>query len=415
MTAQRWRVVLWSLVVLVAVWVAWEAKWALMPFTVGALMAYALTPAVDRVAALLPAHNHQQNVIRRGIAVLLVYLAISGSLTGVGLVVVPIAIDEIAQFVDELPDTIDQTQEQVNVWLEEYRDRVPEDARMRIDGFFADLGDQVGDRFSTQTENTIDSLTTTIAIIAGFLVVPIWLFYALRDRHAFERNFTQAVPSEVRPDVLNIMRIADTLLGRFLRGQLLLGLLVGVATFIGLTLLEVRLSIALALFAGISELIPIIGPWIGALPAVLIVAATEPDKILWVLLLYFMVQQLENNLLVPRVQGHAVDLHPAMIILLLAVAGTVFGFLGLLVVVPLTALLRELFWYADHRLRGRSPAEALAQTHMAQRAALEPATAPEGDDAEATAGSDEAAGLDGSDPLDGAEAPGAVDRGATRA
>jgi predicted PurR-regulated permease PerM len=370
-TAARWRIVLWSAMVLVVLWLAWQARWALLPFSVGALFAYVLTPAVDRVAALLPAHSHQQNVIRRGVAVLFVYVVIGAALTGAGLVIVPVAVDEVAQFIDDLPELIDDTQTQINSWLEVYRERVPEDARMRIDDFVADLGDNIGERLSTGTERTFDSLTTAIAVIVGFLVVPVWMFYALRDRHAFERNFSAALPEPVRPDVLNSVRIADQLIGRYLRGQLFLGLLVGIATFIGLTLLQVDLAIALAIFAGISELIPIIGPWIGALPAVVIVAATDPDKILWIVLLYLLVQQVENNFLVPRVQGHAVDIHPAVIIMLLAVAGTVFGFFGLIVVVPLTALLRELFWYADHRFRGFTPREALASTHVARRLSLD--------------------------------------------
>ena len=383
MTVTRWRVTLWAAMLLGVVWIAWQARWALFPFTVGALFAYVLTPVVDRVAGLLPARSHRQNVVRRGVAVLVVYLAIGAALTGAGLVIVPIAVDESARFIDELPELIDDTQTQVNAWLEEYRDRVPEDARTRIDDFVADLGDRIGERLSTGTESTFGSLSTAIAVIVGFLVVPVWIFYALRDRHSFERNFSAALPDGVRPDVLSAVRIADQLIGRYLRGQLLLGLLVGIAVFIGLTLLRVDLAIALAIFAGISELIPIIGPWIGVLPAVVIVAATEPDKIIWVLLLYLGVQQVENNFLVPRVQGHAVNLHPAVIIVLLAVAGTVFGFLGLLLVVPVTALLRELFWYADHRLSGESPSEAMASSHVARRPDLNEADEADGADGDA--------------------------------
>ena len=126
-----------------------------------------------------------------------------------------------------------------------------------------------------------------------------------------------------------------------------------------------------------TELIPILGPWIGALPALLLVAASgDPEKILWVALLFVLVQQLENNLLVPRIQSQAVDLHPAVIILLLVAAGSVFGFIGLLVVVPLTALLREIFWYADSRLRGLEPSEALGESHAARRFRLAAAEEP---------------------------------------
>ena len=375
MTAGRWRIMLWGSMLLIVGWVAWQARWALLPFSIGALLAYVLTPAVDRLAGLVPVRA-QDSVVLRGFVVFFLYLVIASLLGAAGVAIVPVAADEISQFVDRLPDLIDDTQTQVNVWLEVYRERVPEDIRARIDGYAADFGDDLGRRIASAGAPVFESLTGWIAVIAGFVVVPIWMFYALRDRHNFERNFAAAVPGPVQPDVLNGLRIADQLIGRYLRGQLLLGLVVGVATFIGLTLLDVNLAIALAVFAGVAELIPIIGPFIGAAPALVIVAATDPGKIVWVLLLYLLVQQVENHLLVPRVQGHAVQLHPAAIIMLLAVGGTVFGFIALIVIIPLVALLRELFWYADHRLRGLAPQEAMARTNVARQFDL----APDADD-----------------------------------
>ena len=400
MTAARVRIGLWLGMLLAVAWLAWQARWALLPFSAGALLAYVLTPAVDRVAGLLPAHTHRQNVYRRGVAVLFVYLLIGLALLAAGVLVVPVAADQIAQFVEGLPQLIDDTQTQFGVWLEVYRERVPDDVRERIDRFVADFGDDIGARVAGSTTGVLSSLTTAIALLAGFVLVPIWMFYALRDRHNFERNFSAALPAAVRADVLNAVRIADLLMGSYLRAQLFLGLIVGVATFVGLTLIGVDLAIALAVFAGIAELIPIIGPWIGALPAVMIVAATDPGKIVWVVLLYLGVQQIENNLLVPRVQGHAVQVHPAVIMMLLAIAGAVFGLVGLIVVVPLAALLRELFWYADHRLSGLVPAQAMARTHVAGRPPPPPEASPPS-----------GAETDAGDAPEAADAAGAPDAG----
>ena len=374
MTRSRMRVALWLLMLAIVLWIVWNARWALFPFAVGGVLAYVLTPAVDRLASLasfLPGGTPEKNVISRGLAVLLVYLVILGVLTGVGVLVVPVALEQGTEFVDSFPELRMRAQDQVNSWLEQYRERVPENVRDRVDIAIADNADRIGLAIAGHTADSFSVLTRTLAVIFGFLIVPFWLFYALRDRHRFEDNFAAAVPTAARPDILNGIRIADALLGRYLRGQLLLAGVVAVMTFIGLTIIDVDLSIALAIFAGITELIPIIGPWIGALPALLLVAASgDPEKILWVALLFVLVQQLENNLLVPRIQSQAVDLHPAIIILLLVAAGAVFGFIGLLLVVPLTALLREIFWYVDRRLRGLEPAEALAQSHIARHFGL---------------------------------------------
>jgi predicted PurR-regulated permease PerM len=185
-----------------------------------------------------------------------------------------------------------------------------------------------------------------------------------------------AVPPAGQPDVENVLRISDAMMGRYIRGQLLLGLVVGLAVGISLTLMGVQLSLALGVWAGLTELIPILGPWLGAIPGLIIVLATAPHLFVWVALVYIVVQQLENNLLVPRIQGHAVDIHPAMIILLLAVGGTAFGFLGLLATVPITAILRELFWYVDRRLRGVPPDEAFAASLIGRQLRRTPQPEP---------------------------------------
>ena len=245
----RWRIVLWLLMSVVVLIMGWQARWALFPFAIGALLAYVLTPLIDRMAALVPAYSHQQNVVRRGFAVLFVYIVILFVCVAIGLMIVPVAIDQAVELVNVFPEQRTQAQNQVNEWLEFYREHVPEDARIRIDDYVASLGDDIGARLSGWSSSTFDILTTTLGVVFGFLVVPIWMFYALRDRHAFEHNFQAAIPIAAKPDILNGVRIADNLLGRYLRGQIFLGLVVGTAIFVGLTILDVELSIALAIFA----------------------------------------------------------------------------------------------------------------------------------------------------------------------
>ena len=366
MTRERWRIGLWALLLVIVLYLVWSAKAALLPFILGAILAYTLTPVVDRIASIIPARSERGDTIRRGFAVLAIYAVIAGGLIWGGSVLIPIATDQVAQFIETLPDNVEEVRVRASDWLDQYRDRVPDDVQERIDGYAEDLGNTAADVVSGWATSSVLFLTDTIDVIFGFLIVPFWLFYAMRDRHRVSRNFNAALPSAIAPDTHNILAIADRLLGRYLRAQLLLGLIVGSSVGVALTLLDVPLSLALGIFAGITELIPIIGPWLGAIPGVIIVAAVEPDLLLPVIAVYFIVQQLENNLLVPRIQGQAVDIHPAMVILLLAVAGAVFGFWGLVAAVPATAILRELFWYADRRLSGQSPAAAMAATHVSR-------------------------------------------------
>jgi predicted PurR-regulated permease PerM len=367
MTAHRWRVALWLSMLALVVWVAWSARLALFPFAVGALIAYAVTPVVDRLASLIPARTRQHDKIRRGVVVLLIYVAFFGSLTGIGVAVVPVAIEQTIEFFDQLPEIAEEARAEVTQWVSGYRAHLPEQMRDQIDGYAENLSSQAAEVAGDLLTGTIERVTGAIPVVVGFLIVPFWMFYALRDRHFVERNFMRAVPESFQPDILNIARIGDFLLGRYIRAQLLLALIVGVSIGVAMTLLGVPFSIGLGLWAGITEMIPILGPWLGAIAGILVVLATDPGLVVWVALIYFGVQQVENNILVPRIQGQAVDIHPAMIITLLAVAASTVGLIGMLFVVPLVAILRELFWYADRRLGGVSPKAAFDESHVGQR------------------------------------------------
>ncbi len=360
MTTQRWRIVLWGSMLFVVLYLAWHAKSALLPFAFGAVLAYALTPIVDRLASMIPARSHQADVLRRGVVVFFLYAVAIGLLAVAAAAIIPLAIDQTTQFVNTLPTLMKHAREQSNHWLVQYHSRVPQDVQARLDSLSQDATSTVASAAAGWMAGSVSFLTQTLTALLTFFVVPVWMFWALRDRHFVGRNFMNAVPEAGRDDIANMLRIADQLMGRYIRGQLLLALVVGVAVGISLTVLRVQLSVALGVWAGVTELIPILGPWLGAIPGLIIVLATDPGLFIWVALVYILVQQLENNLLVPRIQGHAVEIHPAMIILLLTIGGTAFGFIGLLAIVPVTAILRELFWYLDRRLRGNPPTESFA-------------------------------------------------------
>ena len=124
-----------------------------------------------------------------------------------------------------------------------------------------------------------------------------------------------------------------------------LGAVVGIVVFAGLFALGVKFSALLGLIAGVTELVPVIGPLLGAIPGVLVTLATSPGDLAWVILLYVSVQLVENTVLVPRIHGKAVDIHPAIIMGLLVVASEWAGLWGVLVVVPLAAVARDIFKY----------------------------------------------------------------------
>ena len=142
-------------------------------------------------------------------------------------------------------------------------------------------------------------------------------------------------------DVHNIVSIIDGLAGAYLRGQLSLCLIIGAASTIMLAAFGVPQALLLGTIAGMFEIIPNLGPFIGAIPAVLVTLLFDPIKALWVALGFVIIQQVENAFLVPRISGNAVRFHPAVVIVLVLVGSEVAGLWGMLLAVPLAAMVRD--------------------------------------------------------------------------
>jgi predicted PurR-regulated permease PerM len=166
-----------------------------------------------------------------------------------------------------------------------------------------------------------------------------------------------------RADFWHVWSIVNAVLANYVRGQLILGLAVGLAAGIGLTALglfgfPIPYVLTLSIIAGITELIPIIGPIIGSIPAVLIAFSISPAAGVAVLILYIVIQQLENNFLVPRIVGESIGIHPAVLSVILIAMGQVFGIVGVILSAPVAAISRDLFVYIYQRLSGATPAAA---------------------------------------------------------
>ena len=204
----------------------------------------------------------------------------------------------------------------------------------------------------------------TAAGFLGFLIIPIWAFYILRDRVNLTGAFAESLPSEWRDEVWAVLSIIERVVGRWIRAQLLLGVVVGVATFLGLLLLGfvidprfTQFAVLLAVIAGILELLPIIGPIISMVPTLLVALTTsDPAVAAIAVVVLYLVQQVEGAVLVPKIQGSAVQLHPALIIFVLIVGGSIAGLLGAILAIPITAAGRDVYRYLFRRLSDTPPA-----------------------------------------------------------
>lgn len=339
----------------------WTLRFVLLPFLLGLVIAYLIAPAVSFIARLFPSRYVGYHAAR-GLALVILYGFATGTLVTGGFVLIPAAIDESEQFIQSLPEIA----EEARLRFQELHDAyVPAEYHEKTDDWLADAGNLAGDWAAGLLPGSLRLLGDTVFVIIGYLSLPVWLFFTLKDHPRGLKTFIGSFPPSWRHDVRNLLGIGDTVLRSYLRAVLVQGLVVGVMSFVALTLLDVPFALVLAIIAGFTEMIPMIGPTIGAIPALIVAFAEEPILALWVLLAYLLIQQVENNLIVPKVQGDFLHIHPAVIIVLLVLAGSIGGILLVILIVPLAALVRDLYQYSYLRL-GSVPQDIALEQALGQ-------------------------------------------------
>jgi predicted PurR-regulated permease PerM len=357
-SVHRHRQAIFALVAIaVVVWLLWSARGALPVFFIGVALVFVLDPGVTRLAGV---------GVPRWAGVLVMYAVVVAVVGGFVAYAVPPITAQARELVDELPRlgaAIADWEQGLEDWYLNLP--LPDEIRDTIDEQLAASGQAVAELLRGLLAPTITALLRAATFIFGLVVIPVWLFYVLKDRERFGGSVAGAVPLGWRADVGNMLGLLGRVGGRWVRGQLLLGASVFLATVIGLGLLVLigftdfgQFILILALIAGVLEWFPIIGPIVAAIPAILIGLSISLPAAIAAAILYIVIQQLENHLLVPKVMGDAVDLHPAVLVMSLVIGGALFGIGGAILAAPVVSAGRDLYRYGFHRFGGRSPAEA---------------------------------------------------------
>lgn len=342
--ASRNRLILVLVILALVIGLLVVARGALFPFVLSAVLAYLLHPVVRTLESWMPWRERWPNASRIG-AVLLIYIGALVVLAAALAIIIPPAFRQGSEFVDDVPELFAQARTTVEGWSERYASEVPEDVKEKIENTLKSGSSILISAGRTVLSRTVGAVANTLTMVLGLAVIPFMLFYLLKDREAAVAGFYSLMPANVRHHTRNVLAITNGIVGAYVRAQLTLALVVGVVAFIGLFALGVRFSVLLAVIAGVSELIPVVGPLIGAVPGILVTLATSPGDLVWVISLYAGIQLVENAFLVPRIQGQAVDIHPALIMLILVIASEAAGLFGVILAVPVAAVARDVFKY----------------------------------------------------------------------
>lgn len=347
-------------------WLLWQARGALTPFIIGLVLAFLLSPFVNRLATKMP----------RWLAILTVYAA-GTVLIVVGFAyLVPPVIDQTEQLIANIP-TVERLQAITGDLIARYREIVPSSIQQQLDPGIASGLESVQANIGTIIQGVIafvlaqlSNIVNIVTFMIGFLIIPIWLFYILNDQAEGQKFIDRMLHQRIRADFWNTWTMISRVFSDYVRGQLVLCLAVGVAVGVGLLIVrligfQIEYILLLAILAGITEFIPVLGPIIGSIPGIIIAFLTAgPQGALAALVVYVVVQQLENNFLVPRIVGESVGVHPAILTVVLIAMGQVFGLLGVVLSAPLTAITRDLFIYIYNRLGGAQPILAMGRVNQ---------------------------------------------------
>jgi len=333
--------------------VLWALRSVLLPFIVGFILAYLLLPIIRWVEKRLPGAGKKPKLtqLKRISIILVIYLLV---LAIIGLAIfylVTVIGKSLLSMAQDAPQLIPNGLDSITRWLKSFDMFSSPSVQQQIDVYSAQAGVALGNAIKDLLTRGVGILQSSSGMILGFVSMPVFLFFILKDWDKLRNSSQAALPVWALTHTKNIFSIIQNVTGRYIRGQLLLGLVVGTCVFILLMILRIDFALPLAAFAGVTELVPLIGPWLGGIAGVLVTLAVAPEKVIWVILGYVLIQLLENNLLVPRIQGRQMNLNPAFIIVISILGAYFAGILGFVIALPLTMTVVEIFKYLRNSTR----------------------------------------------------------------
>lgn len=334
-TSTQKRTAAWCLIAALVVLALWLLGPVLTPFVVASVLAYVLTPVVNRLDAL------GRGRMPRVLAVLIVETLFILILLSVLLLVVPIFAKELPLLREQLPVLAARINNALGPWLAQFGITVALD----VESIKAFVVKYLSANFEDAFGSVLSSLklggSVALAIVGNGVLIPVALFFLLKDWDRFVALLLELVPPKLRGAFDSFMAEADSVLGQYLRGQLLVMGVLAIYFSVALAVFGFDLAVPVGVFTGLAFFIPYLGFGLGMLLAFLagILQFGSLYGVLVVIGVYGAGQLVESFYLTPRLVGERIGLHPLAVIFALLAFGQVFGFLGVLIALPASAVL----------------------------------------------------------------------------
>ncbi|MFD1032400.1 AI-2E family transporter [Metaplanococcus flavidus] len=358
MPKTRWFLFLYSVVLLlIIIYLAARMPFLLYPFRVifstiaptiivGGILYYIFRPLVR----LLEKRMGRVSAILSIFFIFTVVIFLLGSWLG------PILVNQIMALINNFPTIVNRVQNWINMTLEsdwwfyiEEQDIMP---GLQPSTFM----DSFSTRFEGFGSTILSFLASFFGIVTKLVIVPFVLFFLLKDGERLPDRLVKFLPKDSRDEGRRILQDMDENLSAYIQGQAIVSLFVGALSLVAYMLLGLEYAVILALVSMFTNLIPFLGPFIGAIPVLIVAFFQDPLLALWTAIAIIIIQQIESNLISPNVMGHKLEVHPVTIIFLLYIGGSFAGIIGMILVIPVYAVGKAIVQNLYRLIRLKYPA-----------------------------------------------------------
>jgi predicted PurR-regulated permease PerM len=294
----------------------------IVPLALSGLFYYLLRPVIRYL---------DKRRVNRTASVLLVYFVIAAMIVVFTIAVWPSLQKQIKDFIDNIPNLLESMQEQITA-LQQNRYLASRFPNM------PDFSDRISEYLNKGFTAASKYFSGVLAFVTSFVIVigtvPVLLFYLLKESDKLAPAVSFWIPERFRRDGLEVMHEIDVALSGYVSGRMISAAILTVMTFTGYLLIGLPYPLLLAIVSSLFCFIPYVGPFLGAIPSVIVAFTVSPSLVLWVLVVNVIAQQIDDNLISPLVYSKTIDIHPLMTIILLLVAGDFYGILGMILALP---------------------------------------------------------------------------------
>lgn len=300
---------------------------------VAAMLAYFLNPMVKSV--------RKKFKISDTLAILTVFLLVIIIFLILGFTVFPKTVSDIKNLIIKFPQYYKETLKSINTFFNQYE-------------IFKDLNldhklivDNISKIYKNQTANAgnfiLDSAKNVMSFVFSLILTPIFAFYFLKDKEEIKNKFKALLPKSKEERLLRLFNNIHNDMTKYIIGKIKMAIFVGFATFIMLFALGVEFSFVIGMITCVADIVPYIGPLMGLIPAFVFAFIESPIKALWILLMYLFIQWVENNIVGPKILSKETGFHPIVVLFLLILGASLFGFLGMILSVPIALVVKTVY------------------------------------------------------------------------